>query len=148
MQPCFAPGESHGEDLDLWFRLSEITPIARTSKVLLTYREAPQGGLTSGISGRTEAPYLQRMLQRANDKNLPGPQRSALVNFVAQQRISIARRHLQSGGRSQALQLLAKAWPAAMSRRWITTLLMALAFPPALIHRWDRWRYLRKAIHG
>jgi cellulose synthase/poly-beta-1,6-N-acetylglucosamine synthase-like glycosyltransferase len=148
MQPCFAPGESHGEDLDLWFRLSEITPIARSSRVLLTYREAPQGGLTSGITGHTEAPYLQRMLQRAQGKHLSKRQQSVLVYFVAQQRISIARRHLQSGDRSQALQLLAKAWPSALSRRWITTLLMALAFPPALIHRWDRWRYLRKAIHG
>jgi hypothetical protein len=148
MQPCFAVGESNGEDLDLWFRLSEVTPIARSTRALLAYREAPMGGLTSQISKLSEAPYLHRMLVRAEKAHLPSTKRSAIVYFVAQQRVSIVRRQLECGQRLKAIRLLAKAWPVMFTRRWLSTALMAVAFPRSLVRRWDAWRYHRKAIHG
>jgi hypothetical protein len=73
---------------------------------------------------------------------------TALVYFVGQQRVSNARRHLESGEKMNALALLAKAWPVMFSRRWLGTLLMTIAIPRGLVRRWNQWRYLRKAIHG
>lgn len=148
MQPCFALGESNGEDLDLWFRLSETTPIARSKRALIAYRDAPTGGLTSQISKLSEPPYLQRMLSRAQGAHLPGKTRSAMVYFVAQQRVSIARRLLECGQRRKAGQMLLKAWPVLFSPRWLSTALMAIAFPCSLVQRWDAWRYHRRAVHG
>lgn len=148
MQPCFYLGESNGEDIEMWFRLSAVTTIARTSLVLVAYTEVPAGGLSSRITRHKEAPYLNRLLERVKVENLPRKKRAGLVYFVAQQRVSIARRLLERGERLEALRILAKAWPVAFSRRWLTTLIMATTFPRALVQQWDKWRYLKKAVRG
>jgi glycosyltransferase involved in cell wall biosynthesis len=148
LQPCFFSGESNGEDIDLWFRLCEITAIVRSPRALLAYREAPVGGLTSKIPILAEAPFLSRIQRRAHEPKTPKAKRAELIQFVARQRVSIARKHLEYGQRFTAAKLLAKAWPTMLSRRWFTSVLMTVACPPSVVKRWNEWRYLRKAVRG
>lgn len=147
LQPCFHEGESNGEDIELWFRLSAYTPIARTSIVLVAYTEAPTGGLTLTNSPLNEAPYLQRLLDRSQMDSTQRKFRSSILSFVGQQRVTLARRNLEHGQRMVALQLLMRAWPVAFSHRWLVTLLMTATFPRTLVSRWDKWRALQKSFY-
>jgi hypothetical protein len=66
---------------------------------------------------------------------------------VAQQEITLARRALKQGRRIDALRWLWCARYAAMGRRWIVSLFMAIAMPATVVHRWEQWRNSR-AVAG
>ena len=144
MQPCFAVGESFGEDLDLWFRVADESAVALVHAPLAAYRVAVAGSLTA--KGRQDElpPYLVRMRERALDGTIPARHRHSALWFVAQQEITIAREELAAGRRREALRWLMSARYAATGRRWQITLLMALLAPAQLAERWQRWR-LRSA---
>jgi glycosyltransferase involved in cell wall biosynthesis len=143
MQPCFAVGESHGEDLDLWFRLAEHTDIAYTQSPLIAYRTATAGGLSTMPLQNALAPFLQRMRQRAANGEMPASKRRPALNLVTQQEITLARKALMKGRRVDALRWLWHARGAVMCRRWIVSLFMAIAMPGTVIHRWEQWRNSR-----
>jgi glycosyltransferase involved in cell wall biosynthesis len=143
MQPCFAVGESHGEDLDLWFRLAEHTDIAYTQSPLIAYRTATAGGLSTMPLPNALAPFLQRMRQRAANGEMPASKRRPALNLVTQQEITLARKALMKGHRVDALRWLWHARGAAMGRRWIVSLFMAIAMPTTVVHRWEQWRNSR-----
>jgi glycosyltransferase involved in cell wall biosynthesis len=138
MQPCFAVGESWGEDLDLWFRLADETSIALVASQLALYRTAVAGSLSASHSIEMP-PFLLRMRQRALDGTLAAPHRAAALWFVAQQEITMAREFLAGGHRREALRLLWHARHAARGRRWQLTVAMLL-LPGHLAGRWQRWR--------
>ena len=144
MQPCFAVGESWGEDLDLWFRVANETPIALVHAPLAAYRMDVAGSLTAKGRFDTLAPFLVRMRERALRGEVAPRHRDAALWFVAQQEITIAREDLAQGRRRSALRWLMSARHAAGGRRWQLTFLMALLAPAQVAGRWQRWR-LRSA---
>ena len=131
MQPCFAPGESWGEDLDLWFRLAEQTPIALAHVPLVAYRKGVGGSLGSAEAApRTLPPWVDRLAQRARSGRLPPQLADSTFALIANFRLDMARRALAGGRRAEALLWLARAPGAITAQRWWTTAAMALMPQP------------------
>jgi glycosyltransferase involved in cell wall biosynthesis len=146
MHPCFQVGESHGEDLDLWFRIAERTSIPLLEQPLAAYRTSVGGSLSSGHAC-VPAPFLARMRDRALARATNDPMRHSMLRFVAQQYITLARLHAVAGRRGQAAALLMSTLSSGWHiKRWWTTLLMTTALPGPWIYRWQSWREQRKAI--
>ncbi len=143
MQPRFVEGESWGEDLDMWFRIADQTPVALVNAPYATVRGDVPGSLTSAYRQRV-APFLGRMQAQALDGTLPERHRASALWFVAQQHVTLAREALAAGERVRALSWLLQARHGVCSRRWQLTLAMALFMPVRLADRWQRWR-LRSA---
>lgn len=146
MQPCFALGESRGEDWDMWFRLAEHSPIALARTPLVAYRLAVAGSLTShhGAHGAlTMEPFVERMRMRALSGALTASQRRSSLWLIAQFEVSMARQAIASGRRIEALRWLLKARRAVRSKRWLLTALMAFLIPRQLVKDWEAWRIRR-----
>ncbi|HYF21205.1 MAG TPA: glycosyltransferase family 2 protein [Ramlibacter sp.] len=125
MQPCFALGESFGEDLDLWFRLADRTPVVHVHAPLAAYRQQVPGSLT-GRRVLAEPPWLHRMQERALEGRVPAHLRRSALWFVSQQQIGIAREHLREGDAGAAWELLRRAARHGFGARWGRTAVMAL----------------------
>ncbi|MDB5929083.1 MAG: glycosyl transferase, family 2 [Polaromonas sp.] len=145
MQPCFPPGESQGEDLDLWFRLAEKTPFALVHSPLSAYRISVQGSLTMQ-NVVMMPPYLERMRMRAQTGSMSAAQRKSALWFVAQSKLTLARLALASGDRLEGVSWLLDARHAARGKRWWLTAAMACFFPSSLVRNWERWREQRQAL--
>lgn len=146
MQPCFPPGESQAEDLDLWFRLAEQTAVALVRAPLLAYRVELTESLTA--NHRQMPPSLfslpsfhARMLARAFSGVLSRKQRRSALQFIAQQNVDIARSAAVSGKRLQGLLWLLRGFRAAKGKRWWLTVTMLLFWPAKLIANWELWRF-------
>jgi cellulose synthase/poly-beta-1,6-N-acetylglucosamine synthase-like glycosyltransferase len=147
MQPCFALGESYGEDMDLWFRLAEYAPVAFVPAPLAAYRIDVEGSLTSKHPEQEVAPYLRRMRARALAGEMPAAQRKSALWLVAQQEIGMARQCLEAGKRLKGAQWLLRGRAAATSKRWWMTAAMVLLFPRGLVRNWQQWR-VRRGAHA
>jgi glycosyltransferase involved in cell wall biosynthesis len=142
MQPCFAVGESFGEDLDLWFRVTDTSPVALVKAPLAAYRQLP-GGLSVTHEVRTLPPFLLRMQKRAINGELPARHRKAALWFVGQQAVTQARTSLSAGHRRAALYSLWQGRRVFYTRRWQLTVLMAILLPAHVTERFQRWRVQR-----
>lgn len=147
MQPCFAPGESNGEDLDLWFRLGEQTAIAWMPQELMAYRAAAAGSLTSQHIALVEPPYLARMEARAKSGLLKPDAARAALKFVADQRVTLARTAHMRGEQKAAWQWLWRSGGHRFTRRWYVSLVMMALLPSSAMRRWESWR-VAKATRG
>lgn len=143
MQPCFVEGESFGEDLDLWFRVADEAPVALINAPFAAVRALP-GSLSARNPRAAMAPYLERMLNRALQGEVPACRRDSTLWFVAQQQVTLAREALAAGERRKALYWLMQSRRAALGYRWQITALMALLMPSRVAGSWQRWR-LRSA---
>jgi cellulose synthase/poly-beta-1,6-N-acetylglucosamine synthase-like glycosyltransferase len=142
MQPCFPLGETQGEDLDLWFRLSELGTMAMAHSPLAAYRIELAGSLSASHRAHTLAPFLQRLRQRALHGALPPRWRLATLLLVAQHELSLARQNLAAGQRGPAWHWLWQARLAWRHKRWWGTAVLCLL--PARWGQWlQRWREQR-----
>lgn len=139
MQPCFPVGESSGEDLDLWFRVADETPVALVRQPFAILRTVP-ASLSTWQPRTAIPPFLDRMERRARHGEMPAKHRASALWFVGQFQVTMAREALAERNRRRALQLLLRSRRAFCTRRWQLTLLMALFWPAELADRWQRWR--------
>lgn len=107
-----------GEDQDLYFRMSEKTPIVYCRLPLTAYRMAVQSSLCATYDASELHPAYIRLEQRALQKQMPESLRPAAIRLVSEARITQIRSALMAGERSLAFRRLAKAWRGAVSRRW------------------------------
>lgn len=142
MQPCFAPGESQGEDLDLWFRLAEQSPIAIAHAPLAARRGAVAGSLSERHDASIMLPWILRMQTRALSGAMGRSQRKSALWFVAQSKVTLARQAIASNRRVQGVLWLLKGWRAAVGLRWWVTAAMTLV-PGPMVTKWERWRVNR-----
>lgn len=146
MQPCFALGESWGEDLDMWFRLAEHSPIALAHTPLVAYRIEVEGSLSSDHDVPTMEPFMQRMRVRALSGAMTATQRRSSLSLVAQFEVTLARQAIASGSRLEGLRWLFRGRQVARSKRWWLTVAMACFFPGDLVRNWQLWR-VRRTVH-
>lgn len=147
MQPCFPPGESQGEDLDLWFRLAEQTPIALVQAPLMAYRVEAEGSLTTRHNTLAVPPFLQRMRSRAISGGMQPCLRESILWLAAQHEVTLARQAMISGQRMQGLRWLYRGRRAITSGRWWLTVAIALFLPGQALRNWERWR-LHRTVDG
>lgn len=143
MQPCFAVGESQGEDLDMWFRVAEKSPVAWIKRPLVAYRSSVAGSLSVTNQRLVLAPFLQRIRARALSGEMTDAQARSALKMVADQEISMARDALASGRRMEAVSLLLSGHGFASRKRWWFTAAMAVFVPGELVRRWQHWRVRR-----
>lgn len=138
MPAGFAVGESHGEDLDMWFRLAEHTPIA-FSPLPLIGRVVDPTGLSSQTAARSEPPFAERMVQRVRQGECPPRLHASTLRYVTHYRLFLARTAVVCGHRHLALGLLWRVRSVCFTPSWILTLLLA-ALPHRLAYPLHRWR--------
>jgi Glycosyl transferase family 2 len=140
MQPCFMPGESYGEDLDLWFRLAEHSPVALARTPLMAYRCAAVGSLTIIHSSIVRPAFLERMRARALSGAMSAPQRKSALWFLAQQELTLARHAVAAGDRLKGFLCLMRGTRVVTGKRWWVTAAMVFIFSPKRVKSWQRWR--------
>jgi len=142
-QPCFAVGESLGEDLDLWFRLAEQGPIAYKPQATVG-RTWVAGSLSSQHKQVVVPPFLERMRQRADSGGMsPALQRSTRW-FHHQQLLTLARQSLARGDRQGGRAMFRRAGLQVGNPRWWVTLLMLYLLPAGAVSAFQHWRTLRR----
>lgn len=132
----FKEGKSNGEDLDLWFRLSEQGPITLLQSGLVVYRANQEGSLTS-YHEKIEEPYhITNIKKRLKLGSIPRSFKSSYRFFIGQHYLSQSRDYLVNGKRVTAFKFCLYGFYAITSKRWWMTLLMCLFLSKSFVNRW------------
>jgi glycosyltransferase involved in cell wall biosynthesis len=140
LQPCFPLGDSLGEDLDLWLRLNERSPLVVAHAQCAAYRVGLAGSLSTRSAGRRLLPYLERLAARVRSGQVPAALQRSRLRLVANAKVTLAREALKAGCRWEAMRHLGGALDAVGMHRFWVTLAMVTLMPGALVRRWDQWR--------
>lgn len=145
MQPCFPPGESSGEDIDLWFRIAEKEKILLITNPLVAYRTEVKNSLVRVATKSLESPFIKRMLNRA--ETLDNHLKKSTIKMVVHYYCAVARDIAYTNGRLKSLKTLASISKYGLfePRFWFT-LFMLFLFPVKLVTQWQRWRELRTIV--
>jgi glycosyltransferase involved in cell wall biosynthesis len=140
-QPCFPPSESMGEDLDLWFRLSEKSPIAYCQLPLAAYRQVTGSLCDINKVSNSLFAVFSRIEWRAQHGQMPVKLRSSALKYASKAKETRARNLLIAGQRYDAYKALLEGLPQGLrSRRWWVSLLLCATLPPSFARRWEYWR--------
>ncbi|WP_165794541.1 glycosyltransferase family 2 protein [Kinneretia aquatilis] len=124
---AFPPGESMGEDLDLWFRLAELGPVALIDAQIAVYRVGIADSLMGSYRALELLPVWLRLEQRATEMTAASEVRRASLRLVAEMRLTLARVLVVKGMRTAAVKLWVSGWRAIVGRRWWFTVLILLS---------------------
>lgn len=132
----FIEGIRNGEDLDLWFRMGEKTPIYFLNSPLVAYRTEQNQSL-SQIANQLEEPFqTQSMQQRLDQHLIPTALIEACRLFIAHEKLTRARFAILAHRRSLALKLNLKATAAIKQKRFWMTLIMICFLPKKFVANW------------
>ncbi len=143
-QPCFPVGESHGEDLDLWFRLAEQGPVY-FSPTPTVGRTCVSGSLSSIQQKKISIPpFILRMRSRAQSGQTPKGLNDSCMWFVNQQLITLARQACGAGDRVSGQAIFKQAQFSPSEPRWWVTFVFLYFVPAKAVLAFQRWRTLRR----
>lgn len=117
----FPEGESMGEDLDLWLRAAELSPLACTPAGLVLYRVGLAQSLMGSYRDLVLLPVWQRLRQRALSGAMRPDLRTPSLRLAAEMEVTLSRRLAKAARRSEAWQHLWAARAAARGHRWWVT---------------------------
>jgi cellulose synthase/poly-beta-1,6-N-acetylglucosamine synthase-like glycosyltransferase len=127
LQPCFQPGEHFGEDLELWFRISEQTPIVLVALPLAGYRVGQSDSLSVRLRPRELPPWVDRMRERVSARGFDRRRRRSSLQLIAQMYVNESRVALAGGRRAHAWRHWMRGRRAWTSPRWWYTAALLLA---------------------
>lgn len=119
----FPPGQTLGEDHDLWLRLIERTPMAYLDAALVDYRKGVAGSATQSGLVLTILPCYQRLHDRLASGAIPSHLRRGARRLLASHLLNIARAHMDLGNLGQATAFLADRRAMANPVYFVRTLL-------------------------
>ncbi len=119
----FVPGQTLGEDHDLWLRLVERTPMAYLDAALVDYRKGVAGSATQSGLVLTILPCYQRLHDRLASGAIPSHLRRGARRLLASHLLNIARTHMGLGNLGQATTFVADRRAMANPAYFVRTLL-------------------------
>jgi glycosyltransferase involved in cell wall biosynthesis len=145
MPSWFPQGEHSGEDLDLWFRLAEKTPIILLNQPLVAYRTFVPTGLSTKAHDFINPPYLVRMTNRSLE--LPLTLRRSIRQYILHVVITKSRSFASTGHRAQAMKLLVHDCSGGfLNKRWWVSIFLTLFVPANLIKNFQDLRVSKSRI--
>lgn len=133
---CFKEGESHGEDLDLWFRLAERVSVFLIKEKLVIYRTEQCGSLNQSC-GFIKPLHISRLSKRLLNQTVPKHLVRSSKVFITHYKITRTRKLLKSGERKKALEEFREInYGYWLKRYWFTILLLLM--PLFIIKRYEQ----------
>lgn len=144
----FTVGESVGEDLDVWFRSSEIAPIYRVKDELVVYRTEQKESLSSGVSNISDSPafHLSQLKARVAKGETPVNLIQSAKKLIAHAYLTQSRELIVAGQRMLSIKCIINSVQEITTKRWWVSLFMALLIPSSYVKKWNERRSGRKEL--